>query len=156
MSLGLERLIVTMLYGSAVAFVVLAAMASRREVLQKLALVLLTAWALTNVAFAAIGPSAFPLAYPTIEAVMAYVVAMLGVARKSHIALGVFILYGLMIVTHLVAIVGGFTDLYAYKAAINASFIGQLLVVGVPSAWVALGRGLHSLRQRPRAVHVRR
>jgi hypothetical protein len=156
MSLGLERFVVAMLYGTAVAFVMLAAFVSRGQVLQKLSLVLLGAWTLTNLAFVAIGPNAFPLLYPTIEAGCAVVVATLGLANKSRIALGVFALYGVMIVTHLVAYVGGFTNLYAYRVAINASFLGQLLVVGGPSVWLALASGISRQRQRPSGLHASR
>lgn len=137
-SVGAERLLITMLYGTAVAAVLLLAALSRSIVLQKLALILLASWMLTNLAFAAMGVNAFPAAYPTIEAGMAAIVATIGLANRSHIALAVFCLYGLMIVTHVVAIGGGFTQLYAYKAMINVSFIGQLLVVGGPSAWMAI------------------
>jgi len=145
-----------MLYGAGVAAVLLFAAASRVMVFQKLALVLMGAWMLSNLAFEIVGPNAFPLTFPTIEAGLAVVVATIGIANRSRIALGVFALYGLMIVTHTVAIAGGFTHLYTYKAMINVEFVGQLLVVGGPSAWMALDLLLTARPELARGFHVGR
>lgn len=156
MPLWAERELVTMLYGAGVAAVLLFAAASRIIVFQKLALILLAAWMLTNVAFEIVGPTAYPLIYPTIEAGLGVVVAAIGIANRSRIALGVFLLYGLMIVTHIVAIAGGFTASYTYKAMINVDFIGQLLVVGGPSASMALDRLLSFGPELARDIRARR
>lgn len=140
----------SIIYGVVVALVVLAASATENAILHKLSLVLLTAWALSNVAVAAVGMNAFPLAFPTIELVLAVIVAVEGHKAKSRTALAVFGLYGLMLVTHVVAYTAGATTTYGYHATINVIYAGQLMVVGLPSAWMAVRRWLPDSPSRPR------
>lgn len=141
------------LYGLAVVATAALAWASGNHVVQKLALILLAAWATTNVAVAAFGFKGVPLCVPTLEALCAAVIAVVGYANRSRLALVVFGLYGAMLATHLVAYVTRTTGQYDYFAAINFLFILQLVSVGGCGAWLAIRLWVPALRERGRGLH---
>lgn len=131
-------MVTTALYGVAVIVCAALAWASGSHVVQKFALVLLAAWASSNVAVAALGFKGVPLCAPTIEALCAAVIAVVGYANRSRLALVVFGLYGAMLGTHLIAYVTETTDRRLYFVFINFLFILQLVSVGGCGAWLAI------------------
>lgn len=127
-----------MVFGLLVAVVLLCARASHQHVLQKIALVLLFAWSSSNVAVEVMGFARAPLAIPTLDAIAAVMIAVVGYRHRSNIAIVVFALYALVGWAHVAAFVLKAQETYTYYAALNCLFLAQLLVVGAPSAWLAL------------------
>lgn len=125
-------------FGLAVGCVLLLAWASGSHVLQKLALLLLMAWAGTNLAVAFLGFERAPLVIPSIDAVIAVLVATTGYHAKSKAALFVFRLYAVVGLIHIGAYVLHMLVTNTYYAALNSVFLVQLLIVGATSAWVAV------------------
>ena len=152
-------MVIASLYGLGVLACAALAWASGSHVAQKAALVLMGAWATTNVAVAALGFRGVPLCAPTIEALCAALIAVTGYLNRSRLCLVVFFLYGAMLGAHLTAYIAGWTGRYWYFAAINSLFILQLVSVGGCGAWLAVrsgifARGERGRHLRPRGAHL--
>lgn len=139
----------TVFYGAWTLIACAIAWGSRDHVIQKLSLVLLAAWALSNLAYAALGKASVPVCDPTIEALCAGLAAGIGYANRNRPALAVFVLYGAMLTIHAGFIIAHRPLSGAYIPMVNAVFMAQLLVVGGCGAWLAIRSRLHSSDQRP-------
>lgn len=118
------------MYGFLTLLMLLAVWASGAHVLQKLGLVLLVSWASSNVAQAILGFDGAPYVTPAIDAVLAIIVAMLGVKNRSHVALAVVAIFFVQAGVHIVGFVADTNSSYAYYLALNLLFLAQLVVVG--------------------------
>ena len=125
------------------------------HVLQKLGLLLLLAWATTNVVVATYGFERAPLYIATIHAGIACGIAWVGATNKSVTALVVFGLYALMAVVDIVALGTHEEATYGYYATLNIIFLAQLLFVGGNGAWLAARYSVHPRYQR-RSHHLLR
>lgn len=139
-----------MVYGGITGVVLLTSLTSASEALQKIALLLLTAWASTNASVHLLGFTDAPLLIPSIDVVVAMAVALVGYRYRSRIALVVFSLYLAVSALHVVAFVSRWEGGYAYYAALNALFLAQLISVGAPGAWLAIHRWVAARRERAR------
>ncbi len=131
--------------------VVVLALASGWHVYQKLALTLLVAWASTNVAVELMNFDRAPLVIPSMDAVFSIIVAIIGYANKSRIALVVFIAYALVGVVHVGAFILHQQAGFYYYATLDIMFLAQLLNLGAASGGMAVRRGIAWGRQRPRS-----
>ena len=131
-----------------VSAMIISAWASKEPVAQKLALLLLAVWALSNVALAAVGYEREPVLVPTLDGVIAATVAYVGFVNRSRLALIIFALFGLLGCVHLAAFVTHRTESFYYYAAKNAIFLTQVFIVGGFGAWVAIRTGLRPRSQR--------
>lgn len=143
-------------FGLVTAIVVLLSLASRSHVFQKIALLLLGAWATTNIAVELLGFVKAPLIVPSLDAVFAILVAAVGYANRSRIALFVFLLYALVGCEHVVAFVLRVQSTYWYYATLDVLFLAQLLIVGAASGWMALRHRTDRSYQRLRPHLARR
>jgi hypothetical protein len=89
-----------------------------------------------------------PYLVPTIDGVIAATVGYVGFTNRSRLAAGVFFLFALLGVLHVVAFIEGTTESYYYYAAKNGIFLAQVLTVGGSGAWMALRNGLASRGER--------
>lgn len=121
-----------------VALTLVAALASGSHALQKLSLLLLFAWAFTNLAVDGLGFARAPLITPSVDAATAVLVAWVGYTTRSFAALVVFILYTFVGEAHLFFIIRRMEATYTYYSTLNILFLMQLLVIGVPGAWIAV------------------
>lgn len=142
-------------YGLAVAAILGLSWASKSHVYQKLALQLMAAWALSNVLVGALGFSRAPLVIPTLDAVIAILVATVGYTNRSRVALVVFLLYAVVGIVHVVGFVTHRQATYTYYAVLNVLFLAQLMAVGGASAWMAVRVWSDRSRQRARAYRPR-
>lgn len=126
------------LFGLAVALVITVSFLSPSVVLQKLSLLFLLAWSTTNVAVWGAGFVHAPLVIPSIDAVVAVMVAVVGYHSRSRVARAVFILYGLVVAFHVGSFITHTQGQYVYYAALNLLFLTQLLIVGTTGAWLAV------------------
>lgn len=117
-------------WGVCVASTLLLAWGSGNAAMQKLALLLLAAWALSNLALAFLGYRGEPLVVPSLDAVIAILVAMVGFNNRSRAALTVFLLYAVLGVVHIAAFTTNSLSEYGYYIAKNGLFLAQLMVVG--------------------------
>jgi hypothetical protein len=145
-----------LVYGILVGLVMLLALGSHEHVHQKLSILFLGAWMTTNLAVDLMGFSHAPLLIPSIDAVVAIMVAAIGYANRSTIALAVFLLYVIVSGVHVGAFILHVQETYAYYATLNTIFLAQLLVVGGSSAWLAIRRRPDRRRQRVRPYPARR
>lgn len=129
-----------MAYGFATLLVLIAVWASGEHVLQKLGLLLLVSWASSNVAQAVLGFDGAPYVTPAIDAVLATVVAMLGIKNRSYIALAVVVIFFIQAGVHIVGFATNGNTSYAYYLSLNLLFLGQLAVVGGAGVARAMGR----------------
>jgi hypothetical protein len=138
------------IYFLGVAAMLLAVHFSGSPTVQKLGLVLLAAYVGSNIAVGLFGFARAPLVLPSLHAVLALVVAVVGIRARSRIAANVFALYALMVGAE----VGLFTIRaqggYRYFATLNGIFAVQLLLVGGSGAWLAVRRWAASGGERPR------
>lgn len=117
-------------YGFLTALTLFLAWRSGHHVLQKLALLLLLAWATSNCVIGLLGFSGGPYVIPAADATIAVMAAGLGLQNRSPAAL---IVVGLFLTEMAVHIVGFATmreGTYAYYLALNMIFLLQLGVVG--------------------------
>lgn len=124
-------------FGASVVLTMVLAWASRDHVLIKLAAVLMGGCALSNLAVHLAGFDRAPMAIPSVEVVMSFIVCRIGWFNRSRVGLAVFVLYGLGIATWVGAIVTHTEGRYLTYFASNVIFGAKLLVVGGTS--VALG-----------------
>ena len=139
------------LFGMAVCLMLLLTWASDDHVRQKLGLLLLGAWAASNLAVNYMGVGNAPLVIPSLDALVAIVVAVVGYSARSRIALIIFAIYAFVGAVHVVALVMRAEMTYNYYAALNVLFACQLITLGASSAWVAFHRwaGWSGKRLRP-------
>lgn len=121
----------------AVAVTLGSAWVSHDHVLQKLSLLLLLAWAATNLIINCVGFERAPLVVPSIDAFVAVLVAVTGYHRKSWAAMCVFGIYAVIALVHISAFVLQMLTTYAYYAVLYSLFLAQIIIVGAASAWVA-------------------
>ena len=139
------------IFGALVILTVGSAWLSGNQVLQKLSLVLLAAWASTNLAVEALGFVRAPLIVPSMDAVFAIIVATIGYMNRSHIALVVFLLYAAVGSVHVGAFILHSQSTYSYYATLNILFLAQLLTVGATGAWVGIRHWTDRSHQRFRS-----
>jgi len=125
-------------FGVGVGLVMLLAWLSPSQVLQKLSMQLLVAWAASNVLVHYLGFVDAPILIPSLDALIAVLVATTGYHNRSNVALTIFLLYALVAGIHLGAFIFHLQGGYVYYAILNVIFALQLLVVGVSSAWMAV------------------
>ena len=145
-----------LVYGLVVGLVMLLALGSHEHVRQKLAILFLVDWISTNLAVDLMGFSRAPLLIPSLDAVVAILVATIGYKNRSTIALVVFLLYVIVGGVHVGAFILHAQETYAYYATLNMVFLAQLLAVGGSSAWLAIRRRPDRRRQRVRPYPARR
>lgn len=129
-----------MAYGFATLLVLLAVWASGQHVLQKLGLILLVSWASSNVAQAVLGFEGAPYVTPAIDAILAIIVAALGIKNHSYAAFGVVAIFFLQAGVHIVGFATNGNTSFTYYLALNLLFLGQLAVVGGAGVARAMGR----------------
>lgn len=144
-----------LIYGLATGLVLLTALVSENVGLQKLALLLLMAWASTNGVITVFGFDHASLLNPTIDALVAISVAVVGYKHRLKAAIYVFALYLCVAAIHVGAFVLRETSSYSYYAALNIVFLAQLGCVGAPGAWLAVRRRVVARRERARAHPAR-
>lgn len=137
-----------MFFAIAVSVMIVAAWASKDHVVQKMSLLMLAAWAFSNIALAAVGYEREPLLVPSIDAVVAATVAYVGFVNRSRLAIVIFTLFALLACVHVVAFATYTTESYFYYLAKNAIFLTQVFIVGGFGAWVAIRTRLHPRSQR--------
>lgn len=129
-------------YGLAVLVMLAITWAAKDHVVQKLGLCLLASWSATQLANAGMGLDGTPLFMPSVQVALAIVVAVLGFANRSWVALMVFVLYGVLIGVHMAAWITQRTGDYFYFATLNVVFLSQVLIVGGASGAGAVRRWL--------------
>lgn len=144
------------IYGVLTVFAVLSAWASRNHVIQQVGLFLLCEWAFSNIGYALLGAHQAMLVIPSVNAVLATLCAIIGFKNKSRLALVVFILYGFVGVTHVLAFASRKDGTYAHYLALNVLFALQLLSVGGAGAWMAIRRWVPRRSERVGAHSPRR
>ena len=145
-----------MFYGMLVGVVMALAWIDGHRVGLMLAGALFTAWAASNVAATLLGLDHAPLVIPTIHAVLAICVAIVGIAYRSRAAASVFGLYLLMTLCDVGSFIARVDGSFAYYLTINALFCLQLLVVGGESAWGIIWAWSARSRERLRIDVARR
>lgn len=138
-------------YGVLVSAATIMAWLSRDAVVQQLALLLLTAWALSNAALAAFGYAGEPYIVPSLDGAIAVAVAWVGYRNRSRPALVIFLLYAFLGGLHLAAWLTHREQSYAYYGAKNLVFIFQVITVGVVGGDYALRRWSLGRFERARA-----
>ncbi len=142
-------------FGLLCAVVVLLALASDWHVYQKLAMVLMVAWASTNIAVELMGFDKAPVIIPSMDAVFALVVATIGYMNRSRIALVVFSWYGVVGSVWVGAYLMHAQSGWWCYATLDVLFLAQLLTVGAASAWMALRHWTAGRHKRARAYRPR-
>lgn len=137
-----------MLYGALVALVVGLAWLSREHVIQKLALALLSAWALTNFVVNYFGFDQAAMVNPSIDAVIAVIVASVGYTTRSRLALVVFLLYVVVGAAWVVAWLLHQQVSRTLYDVLGILFGAQLFAVGGMGGRLALRHWLDSRRPR--------
>lgn len=143
-------------YGVVVAAALLIGWLSRDHVHQKLGLILMFAWAATNVITAIVGFDGAWLVIPSLDGAMALLTAILGYANRSRIALIVFALYAAVGAIHVGAIILHAQLSNSYYTVTGVLFLSQLLAVGWSGARMALRARLAPRHQRLRHHLARR
>lgn len=143
-------------FGLLVVAVLICVRLSRDHVHQKLGLLLLLAWAASNVAVNLGGFERAWLIIPTLDGAIALLTAWLGYANRSRIALVVFALYFAVSLVHVGAIILDAQVTFTYYTVAGVLFLAQLLAVGVSGARLALRARLDPRRQRFRPHLARR
>ncbi len=144
------------MFGVAIVAVTLFAWSSDDHVRQKLALLLLFAWASTNIAVDFLGFGHAPLVIPSLDAVAAILVALVGYVNRSALAAIIFAIYAMVGLTHITAFVFHAQGTYNYYASLNTLFACQLIILGASSAWMVFHRWTDWGRERSRPHPARR
>ncbi len=140
---------ISALFGLIVAGSLLLAMLSNSHVLQKVGLLLLFAWAASNVAVDWLGFQRAPLLVPTIDAAVCLGIAGVGFKNRSNVSLAIVCLYVIVGVVHVMALALRMQETYTYYATLNLLFLAQLLILGGSGAWVAIRNRAAGRDQRP-------
>lgn len=145
----------TVFYGVISLAVVGIAWLSDDHAIQKIGMLLLFAWATTNVAVEFLGFQEAPILIPSIDAMVAILTAIIGYRTKSRVALVVFLLYVSVALIHVGAYMLRKEGVYTYYAILNLFFLAQLITVGGAGAWMALSRRSFVRGERARAGAAR-
>lgn len=143
-------------FGAGVGLTLLLSWWSRSHVMQKLALLLLAAWATSNVAVNLMGFDQAPMLIPSIDCAVALLVALVGFRNRSVIALAVFCLYVAVGLVHVVGFASYNQGTYTYYAILNVLFLLQLIIVGGSSARMAVRPRIYRRDKRLRLDPSRR
>lgn len=127
-------------YGLCSAAALALALASQRELLTRLAWLLLGAWAACNAMTIFIGFHRAPLLIPLIDAMLALCVPL--IAAKSKIASVVFGLFVVVAIVHVDAFLTHTEGRPSYYLTLNMLYLAQVVIVGGAS-------GLACLADRP-------
>lgn len=142
-------------FGLLVALIAVASVLANDITQFRLGLVLLGAWATTDIAAAILGFGSDTMrTVASLDAVAAVFVAIIGYEARSRVALIVFALYGLVFLAHVLAAVFGGQTTNTYYAVLNVLFFLQLVTVGSSSARCILAHRRARRHQRPGAVPV--
>ena len=139
------------LYGSGVIVVLFASMLSRCATYQKLALVLMLSWSLSNLFVEAFGFVGAPLLMPGLDAVLCIISVAILVRTQSPTAAIVVAGFMLAGMVHVWAFATAAQVTRGYYVAMNLLFILQLLSVGGASvtrarrAWLDSGHSLFAV-----------
>jgi hypothetical protein len=144
------------LYGLAVAAMLACVWLSRSPVLQKTGLLLMYAWALSNLAVDWLGFERAPLLVPSLDAIIAILIAITGYRSRSRLSLVVFGIYAIIGSIHVWALLTQMQETYTYYATLNLLFLSQLLILGGSGAWLALRSRAAGGHQRLGPYHPRR
>ncbi len=117
-------------YGVCVFVMLAITWVSKDHVAQKLGLCLLASWSTTQLANALFSLEGTPLVMPSMQVGLAIVVAFLGYANRSRLALMIFVLYGVLIGIHMMAWITQRTGDRGYFESVNVVFLSQVLIVG--------------------------
>lgn len=128
------------LFGIAVLVMLLLVWASGDHVRQKLGILLLFAWAGSNLAVGFWGFTHAPLVIPSLDAAVAIAMAIVGYTNKSRIALILFAIYVFVGAVHVGAFALRAEMTYNYYATLNAAFALQLIALGVSAARLVVYR----------------
>lgn len=139
---------ISTLFGIAVAATLLLTWASGFHIFQKVGLLLMLAWAVSNVAVDYMGFPRAPLLIPSLDGLVGILIAMVGFQAKSKTALAIVVLYAIVSVVHVIALVLRMQETYTYYAALNILFLAQLLVLGGSSGRLAVRNWSASRDQR--------
>lgn len=129
-----------MLYGLLILSVLLLVWASGEHVSQKLGLLLLTSWAISNVCVAEFGYDGAPYVDPTAEAFLAVLAAGLGIRNRSRVALAVVMLFVAELAYVCVAFSTSTQGKHDYYLTLNLILLCQLGVLGAARAKKSIGR----------------
>lgn len=143
-------------FGALVALVLILGLLADDHVRQKLSLVLLGAWVTTNMAVEYLGFQHAMLVIPYLDLAAAILVALIGYLNRSRPALIVFVLYGLVLFTHVAMFTLHEQGTFTHYTLTGYLFLAQLLTVGASSAWLAVHRWAARSRERLRPVSARR
>lgn len=122
------------MYGLLTLTSLLLAWGSGKTTLQKLAIFMLISWSGSNIAVSLFGLNGAPIVIQTLDALIAVLIATLGVATKSKTALLVVILFLFEAVTHIVAFSTDRAGSEPYYLVLNMIFVLQLCMIGGASA----------------------
>ena len=147
---GRKPVEVGMIFGIGVAVVVGFAWLSDDHVVQKLALALLLAWASTNFVVNYFGFDQAATINPSIDAVIAIIVARVGYNTRSRLALVIFLLYVAVGALWLGAWILHQQVSRPLYDALGLLFMAQLFAVGGVGGRLALRHWLDSRRPRVR------
>lgn len=131
---------ISSLFGLAVCAMLLLVWVSDDHVRQKLGLLLLFAWTGSNLTVNMMGFTHAPLVIPSLDAMVAVLVALIGYAHKSKLALAIFVIYAFVGTVHITALIMRAEMTYNYYAILNGAFALQLSILGASSAWHSLSR----------------
>lgn len=145
-----------MIYGALVALVVGLAWIGHDHVHQKLALLLLVAWASTNFVVNYFGFSQAATINPSIDALIAVAVASLGFNWRSGLALMVFVIYGVVGAVWVIAWANHAQEARVTYDVLGVLFLTQTFAVGGMGGRLALRHWLASRRPRFRPYPVGR
>lgn len=127
-------------YGISVLIVLALAWASGEHVKQKLGLVLLMTWTISNCAVFALGFHDAPGPISVANGLLAFITMLLGYKNRSVSALLVVALYVIGEGLSFSAIARNLTDTYTFWLLRNLIFTAQMIVVGGSSGVAALAR----------------
>ncbi len=136
------------MYGMLVALVIGLSWLGREHVGQKLALLLLIAWASTNLVVNYFGFAQAALINPSIDAIVAIFVASVGYTTRSRLALVVFLLYVVVGAAWVIAWLLHMQVSRPLYDVLGVLFLGQLFAVGGVGGRLALRHWLASRRPR--------
>lgn len=138
-----------MIFGALLAGGLLLAWLSKDQVAQKLALLMMASWSISNLAVAMLGFTDAPLIIASADAVIATIVVMLGRATRNYTALLVFLFFGIEGCTHFVGFLTNTTNGYRYYNVLNEIFVAQVLVIGGSAAQTLFLRWRDGEPERP-------
>lgn len=129
---------VSHVFGIAVTAMLILVLVSDDHALQKVGLLLMTAWAVSNFVVNYMGFPRAPLFVPSLDAAITILIAMIGYRARSNVSLAVVCIYAIVGMVHVLALILRMQETYTYYAVLNVLFATQLLIVGGSGAWLAI------------------